>query len=348
MKKIWLQAYSHGNFGDDLFIYIITKRYPNQLFFLPCEYASEELRKIKNLKILKSTIFAKAMHKLKSTYFPFKTIARTCDVGVILGGSMFIERPNWEKNVDYYDMLKKIIPQLFLIGSNFGPYTTIQYKERYENLFKKFTDCCFRDKYSQNLFRKESNIRYAPDVAFLLDKECTIKMPGKIVISVVNLKYKKGIEKYYNQYINVIKKMCIELKQKGNEVILLSLCEEQGDYSCCQDIGEKIGIPVIAYSNKLKEVIDCIASAEYIVATRFHSMILGWIYNCKVFPIIYDEKTKNVLRDFDWTEEVCTLDELGKITGEYVLENAHQLFNIQKIKKSAQNQFEALDKVLSE
>lgn len=345
--KIWLQAYSHGNFGDDLFVYILTKKYINESFYLPCEYTSGTLKKIPNLKILKYSFFDKVLCKLKKNYFPFKRIAKECNVGIVLGGSMFIERRDWRIAVDYYHELTNRINKMFLIGSNFGPYKSEQYRAEFEDVFRKFSDCCFRDQYSKKLFSDLNNVRCAPDVAFSLREETTIKKPNKIVVSVVNLKHKKEAEKYYDQYVSTIRKLCKEFVAKKYDVTLLALCDEQGDSRCCQEIREGLDIELLSYKDELLDVIRLISSAEYVIATRFHAMILGWLYGCKVFPIIYDEKFENVLSDFHWKGEKCTLNSLQNINSAYVINNSYELSDVQKIKIESQKQFAAIDGVLS-
>ena len=47
--------------------------------------------------------------------------------------------------------------------------------------------------------------------------------------------------------------------------------------------------------------------SEYVIATRFHAMILGLAENKPVLPIIYSDKTINVLNDLNFEGEIIDL-----------------------------------------
>ena len=55
----------------------------------------------------------------------------------------------------------------FIIGANFGPYTSEEFLFHAIQQISKTRDCCLRDRYSYNLLSKQlSNVRYAPDILF--------------------------------------------------------------------------------------------------------------------------------------------------------------------------------------
>ena len=88
------------------------------------------------------------------------------------------------------------------------------------------------------------------------------------------------------------------------------------------------------------------AKNEYIIGTRFHSIVLAIINGQSVLPMIYNEKTEHMLNDLD--EQIETLD-IKKIIGNDSLE---KMLKFQKIdfsnsKNTASEQFEILDQYLS-
>ena len=83
---------------------------------------------------------------------------------------------------------------------------------------------------------------------------------------------------------------------------------------------------------------------ENIIGTRFHSIILSQVFNQGLYPLIYSEKTLNVLKDIKLDKEYTVLDNLSELDVNHVL-------NIIKdnkltdslILEQAEGQFEKLD-----
>ena len=57
MKSVFLKAYSRNNLGDDLFIYVICKRYKNKFTMLSNKKMTYELREFGNLRVLNNYIY---------------------------------------------------------------------------------------------------------------------------------------------------------------------------------------------------------------------------------------------------------------------------------------------------
>ena len=54
----------------------------------------------------------------------------------------------------------------FVLGANFGPYHTEEYRSAMDKVYTKLKDICFRDTYSKNLFADNDHVRQAPDILF--------------------------------------------------------------------------------------------------------------------------------------------------------------------------------------
>lgn len=347
--KIWLQAYCHENLGDDLFVRIITDRYPRCRFYLMSNGDNRQLRGIPNLTILPETLPRKVLRKLNASYVAYGRKIRACDVTVLIGGSMFIEGETWQKKFAWHQALVKKARRFCVIGSNFGPYKSDAYYQNYRRLFARMDDCCFRDERTWGIFRDLTNTRWAPDIAFTAQRAVPVRKDGRsLVISVVNLKRKAALAQYYPAYLEAVRKVAREFMSAGWTVTLLSFCREEGDLQCCQEIcaelREKPG--VMDYCGNLDEMLEAIASAEYVLATRFHSMILGWLFDCKVFPLVYDEKMENVLNDFGLGQLARTVKQAEGLNMREVLDNARRLPDRGGISARAEQQFAYLDEIV--
>ena len=52
--------------------------------------------------------------------------------------------------------------------------------------------------------------------------------------------------------------------------------------------------------------------SQYIIGTRFHSVILGWLANIPVFPIVYNIKTYNVIRSYAFQGNYANIEDISK------------------------------------
>jgi len=204
MKKIFIDAYTELNLGDDLFIKILCERYPNHLFYIVCRRKNAEaFLNIKNLKVLYSFPYLDSLAKKASLWqLLINNIAKKCDLVVNIGGSIFIEPSKWKKHVNKYKTRLKINKPMYIIGSNFGPYKTEEFYKEYYHIFKNVTDICFRDEYSYKLFSKLSNTRLASDVVFTLNT-ANVELKNKennYIISVINLENRADLAKYKDKY----------------------------------------------------------------------------------------------------------------------------------------------------
>ena len=138
------------------------------------------------------------------------------------------------------------------------------------------------------------------------------------------------------------------------EIILASFCEEEGDLLAAKKIknylNDSSNIVVLNYDGQnRKEFIDIMSESSYIIATRFHAMILGMVAKIPVYPIIYSDKTKNVLKDINFKGKYADLRESKTLTYESAKDNLmiNYVVDINKLKKNASQHFMKLDKYLN-
>lgn len=365
-KRVYLRAYVAGNFGDDLFIRIVCERYPAIVFWtIGSQRYCHNFDDIPNLHYVKKDTLTKKILKkginiigilfnvpfLK--YFSFDYIwnvvcCKKFDICLLVSGSYFIE---WTDNLDYWDYYFNMEKEFYneapcVLDINFGPYKREEFLEFYLNEMKKTCFLSVRDRKTLYLL-KESGAVYAPDMAFLYDKKRNVpyKHHNKyIVISVVN--NMAATNKYYEKMHEIIE----FAYWQGYDVVLLSMCKSEGDgktieilYKNCQKLEDRITI--FEYGEKkTEEVVGLIASADLLIAGRYHAMIISWVCNTIAVPICYSAKMINVLQDLAEKCRYYTLDNIQEMKAEEVFDvNLYKMPDIQKIKKMAEVNFQYLD-----
>ncbi|MGM8364865.1 polysaccharide pyruvyl transferase family protein [Virgibacillus sp. W0181] len=360
-KRILVDAYFARNLGDDLFLKVLIERYPNVTFHLRTANKNYNIlfRSYKNVKIIKSlclnvgNLTYNLFDKIHSLFLNYKNY----DALVIIGGSIFMETKGWEEVLKKREYLpskfKKAGKKTYILGANFGPFKEDLYRKKYMDFFTKFDDVCFRDTYSFNLFKDPDNIRYAPDIVFNLEKSYSQPKDNCIGFSIIDIQNRNGLKEYQDKYIekigDIIKK-CVEL---GHNIKLFSFCEREGDIRAIKyllkslDSSYKKHIQVVNYGEDIDSFLYEFESCMSIVGIRFHSIILGLLFDQPVFPIVYSDKTFNALEDLKIESDCSFIKNIEDLEIEKVIKVLlNNRLNNRRYLSEAANQFERLDKLL--
>lgn len=362
-KSVMLYGFYGMNLGDDMFFEKLLTRYPDTMFLL---YVTNNYRvffeKFDNVKFyaVEDPFVQKVNrigNKLKIRDLFELLLLKRSSATVHIGGSIYQQVGDYEN--DYKNRLrrKQAFKPFYSISCNFGAYKTEEYKLKWRKQFVKFKDICFRDRYSYNLFSDVKSVRYAPDLLFSHKAEEQKEIPGSVSISLFNPYFivrnldKSTCEAYRMSLVNTV----TDLINNGQKVTLLGFCTFEGDASFIEDIlrhlPDDIGrqVEYVNYSFYTKnEVLSALASSEYIIGTRLHSVILGLAMNKKVLPIIYNSKMKYILDDIGYNQPTIELDQLVSFeqTGFTELLNQIERFDVSAYSNSDQQQFYKLDKFL--
>lgn len=342
--KIFLNAYLVNNLGDDLFLKIVLDRYKNHEFYILSKnpmYAKQ----YPNLHLISNKILISLIRRLNLKY----VVANQCDLVLILGGSMFIETKKFNSNKFNYGK-----NDTYILGCNFGPYYSSNYFSSAKKLFKKAKDVCFREAYSYQLFQDLPNVRWAPDLVFSFpkDKFENVVEEKKVVFSVISCKNKIDV-KYEKQYLEKLAEMIHFFKMNNFKITLMSFCDIEGDMIAINQLlnllDNKDDIDVYRYDGNIDEALSILASSKIVVGSRFHANILGLLLGKTIIPIIYADKTKNVLNDLNFQSlmiDIRNIDEfkIHQLNDDVL--NYH--LDISDAIKESHKHFERLDGVLNE
>lgn len=320
--EIFVRGFFHVNLGDDLFLYILAKRYPNHNFhvILNEEYI-KVFRNEKNIIVHPYKKIRRGLDRflINCNKDYYVEIEKKCQLNVVIGGSIF------QENVDDVLARERLarMPQLnptYILGANFGPYVTEEYRLLVKDYLTKAEDVCFRDEWSKQKFPELTKVRFAPDIVLGI-QNIIPKMDEKkkrIFVSVVDC-FKKGenIKKYATNYEEFILRCINYYNEQGYEIILSSFCKMEGDEEVIGRIIEKLSsnkqseISILNYNGEnWREVVASIQQSEKIIASRFHSMILGMVFGVSILPIAYNKKFEQFLANFDLSHHCISVSDI--------------------------------------
>lgn len=349
--KVLLDAYLNKNLGDDLFLKIISDRYKN-VDFIALPHCNYNKNTFSENVIFKRNFFTRLLNKtFGKKKLVFNHYKKKCDLQVSIGGSIFIEKMENKKSLDNFIFNKyyKTKKPFFIISSNFGPYKHNYFLNEYSKVFMKSEDTCFRDNYSKNLFSSYKNIRMAPDVVFSLDTKPYFSKEEKIIIiSIIDLSSRNDLSKFEKKYINKINEIINYFKSIEYKIILMSFCDSEGDNKTINKILEQnhnlSRDDTFNYDGNIESALKLISSCEYIIATRFHAMILGFVFNKKVLPLIYSKKTENVINDLGYIGPYINISKIEDLDIKKIMPSLKtDLIDLKTIKRKASKQFKELD-----
>ncbi len=364
-KSIMLYGYYAINFGDDLFFEKLISRYPDTMFLVYSVYLSQEYRtffeQFDNVKFYATDdAFVQKINKLGNKFkidnlFELLLLSRS-KASVHVGGSIYQEIGDYKLDYKIRKRRKQPFKPFYSISCNFGPYKTEEYKKMWLKQFKKFKDICFRDKYSYNLFSNLKNVRYAPDLLFSYKCENSPEQPESVAISVFNpfAPHRNIPEQISKAYLEAMAKTVCDLVKSNKAVTLLGFCAFEGDgvflhdllNRLPDDIRERVNAFNYSFENK-DDILSALSSAEYIIGTRLHSVILGLVMGKKVLPIAYNQKIHHILDDISYDQAVIDLENIEqyRCNGLAELLKSAKVFDVSEYVNSAEHQFAQIDKL---
>lgn len=354
--EVFVRGFFHVNLGDDLFLYILARRYPQHKFhvIINDEYTNV-FRDEKNIIVHSYKKIRRGLDRFLSNYDKdyYLEVEKKCQLNVVIGGSIF------QEGLDDANARKRLakMPNLnptYILGANFGPYVTEDYRLLVQDYLAKAEDVCFRDKWSKDKFSDLTNVRYAPDIVLGIESIIPkVEVQQRMIfISVIDcLKKGKDIREHCANYENFIVRCINYYSEHGYEIKLSSFCKMEGDEDAISRIVEKLSseklnqVSILNYNgDNWREIIDLINQSEKIIASRFHSMILGMVFGGEILPIAYNKKFEQFLNNFSLSRYCLSISELNAQVPEqmeYLVFN-----NSEEVAKSAVSHFKKLDGLL--
>lgn len=293
--NIYTIGYFQSNLGDDLMLLSLIGNNKKHTFYLNgCSKLS--FKNFENEKNVKRS----ENGKMKSLL--------NCEAIAFIGGSLFqdYDKAAWF----YYLKLSMFIlaarllrKKVYILSSNFGPFSNLITKYSVKLIVYFSSKVVVRDRESylfaskiksKGVYLEKDIVEYYQDAR----GEKSKRSPKEIKKLGVSVIYNRGWkqEKYINELVKYIKRYI----DRGCQSITLYSFHDTDDYEQCEIIKSKI-TPYLADVNiigseDIHRLIDNFSKEDYVICSRFHSMILAIIQNKNFSLFCYSNKISNYLK----------------------------------------------------
>ena len=292
-----LNGYVDHNFGDDYMFKLVVHSLPEVMFFVdtqeqdvPCLADEPNVcfgtcgqEHAPLLTVIGSGF---VINDWKGCWYELKCLLRRKEVGEFCLGCNIETFPNWCFR--------------FLMKCKLCRYRLITCRD--QSSLRWLKKHC-----------KRSETHYAPDILFSLPDEWLPqeKTADHLGISVMNLGDGDTARRYYDCLAQAADHY---IAQTGRGVILLAFDSGmEDDVSACRWVNERMKAPeraeIVAH-HRGGEIFAAYARCEKIIATRFHSAVLAMRMGIEVYPIIYRDKMRNLLKDICYSHHGSDWDQL--------------------------------------
>lgn len=354
--NLLVTVYLDLNLGDDLFIKCLKDRYKDTNIDIIAKQP-ELLRAFEYDESITPVSYKSAFRNIKKY-----------DAFVIIGGSIFQDYGNKKKYLSYIrsniiiKLFKLMNKPTFIMGCNIGPINTNTGKYIFKSIFKNASITSVRDNESYLLLKSlnnKNNYAVYPDIVFSMKDDIKVNKLGNNVLGISIINY--GRDKYAqddyinkivdvcNKYISIDKTNMINLfgfdSGKENDEIIIDKIIEQINQTYKERINKVI------YKGDINKFLESFKSCDFIIGTRFHSIILALKYKISFLPIVYSEKTMNLLDDIGFNLYKIEYKNIRNLNSDEVVSNIiNKSYNYtvsSEYIKPSEGHFYGLDKIYS-
>lgn len=333
IENVIVSWWPNNNLGDDLLVasFVENTDFSNYYLIIPEKVSQENKKSMKSIRTLinKDVTFLSICKIIE-----IKNKQREKFINVVLGGSI------WPENsLNFRLANKKLMYQnnieIIYMGGNLSIYK----KEKTIETIKEITESSklfvLRDKWSHSLLPELSSFHHDPVYSLNLDKYIKKTKKGKVSIttalpdSVFNFSFKK--ENLINRVFQILEDI-----NSITEIVLLNFQNSKDNsvnlelMKLIKDKFNDIQIKIVRYNDDPSKILENIAESEFTLCTRFHSIVISVLLKKNFFPIYYDNKNENHIKD------------IAKKNSQYLISDEELI----KIRESSKEQFKKLKKVI--
>jgi len=283
--------FGYGNVGDEIILKLFLENFPFNTLVLK--------RTGKNPFKL---FFILLKNKKASLIFP--------------GGEIFQDRTSFFSLISYATLVWIALffkRRVFLLFQGFSDNLSSLSFKIVKKIFSKATFVSFRDLSSFPSQLKLDNIRCSPDISFLI-KSKIYKSEEKIVLCVIK-KPSFCLEKRFKKFFYE------EIRRSFSDYKIIFIPFHPADENFVKNF------PNSRKVTSVDETLNLISKASFIITSRYHAMVLSFIFKKRVVGIDFDGRLKKLS---DYAEAGTVIDFKSFMNNPSLL---HQAIEKEKINK---------------
>lgn len=315
-KKLHLTGYFDSNFGDDMMMKLVVRSLPEITFVLEKNAQTPILSEVN--VITQSRKECALLPKL-----------------VVIGCGFMINN-NEALLTETVSFLKGRDPGNYCLGCNIEPLDSPVKRFLISKKMDKFKLITCRDLKSYHWLRKNTrrpDIHCLPDILFSLPDEWIPKVhsPNKLGISMMHRAGDREDCAYYRAMAELADEW---VRETGKDVILMAFdTGDENDMLAClavKSLMEFSNRAEIAAHKDGTEILAAFAQCEKIIAARFHATVLALRMGIQLYPLIFRDKVRNLLKDLQYPYPVCDLDDIDKASLQKFLRADQKPYHVEK------------------
>ena len=318
---IHLTGYFDRNFGDDMMMKLVVRGLPEVTFLLDTAVDSPLLSEPNVAQTDRET-------------------CRRCPQ-LVVTGSGFMINTKAAFRTELLWFLKGHHPGDYCLGCNIEPLNSPIKRFFISRKLNKFKLITCRDQASHRWLldnTRKPEIHCLPDILFSLPEEWLPRRdnPEMLGISMMHRSVDREDCAYYRAMAEIADEW-IQITGKG--VILMAFdTGKEDDVFACRAVQALMRFPhrtEIAAHTDGTEIPAAFARCEKIIGARFHSIVLALRMGIPFFPVIFREKSRNLILDLNYPVSGCEIDQIDHRAVSAFLTEKQTQFLLQKNNCSA-------------
>ena len=295
-----MTGYFDRNFGDDMMMKLVVRSLP-EITFLIEDTADTPILTEPNV-----------VQKDRETCRRFPKLVVT--------GSGFMINTRGALLTELIWFLKGRHPGDYCLGCNMEPLNSPIKRFLISRKLNKFKLITCRDQASHRWLQQNTSkpeIHCLPDILFSLPEEWLpeVVAPDKLGISMMHRAGDREDCAYYRAMAEAADEW---IRKTGKGVILMAFDSgKEDDLFACRAVQAWMQYPErteVVVHREGTEIPGAYARCEKIIGTRLHSLVLALRMGIPVYPLIFREKARNLLKDIQYPFSSCDLDDIDKFS----------------------------------
>ena len=297
-EKLYLRGYFDRNFGDDMMMKLVVRSLP-EITFLVEDAVDTPILTEPNV-VQKNHEFCRQFPQL------------------VVTGSGFMINTNAALKTELRWLLRRCHPGDYCLGCNIEPLDSPLKRFLIRRKLNKFKLITCRDQVSHRWLcqnTRKPEIHYLPDILFSLPDEWLPKVtdPNKLGISLMHRAGDSADCAYYRVMAEIADEW---ICKTGKGVILMAFDSgKEDDLFACRAVQKLMQYPekteIVAHRDGT-EIPAAFAQCEKIIAGRFHATVLALRMGIPLYPLIFREKVRNLLKDIQYPFPASDLDAIDQ------------------------------------